>query len=1511
MNAPLFKSSFTLAAAAADPASPALCPSDAPLVLLPVRLETRFFTLPDSAIELRIRVFPDKIHLDSHEPDLLPGERDWGAHYWEQDWRAGNDETARAVAWGQLVDRFGAARGGWIARVLTPTNAQQRPTAPVPGAQPLPVAPVFPAVPVVSDGKDSAWRRAPRAQLMPDRWIATLHSFAQPLLQATGRDIVRPLAVGPDPQKAASPTTPADGESVQVDEGMKWMVDFDAAEAAGMALRMTIPPAVMTNGIAFLFVFGVAKSLGPVDSASQLAGLLDAHHYTDGLEFLRYGTPTNNTDDRRAAAYADDPAHQRSYGIEVASDPSKFDATSNALRLGQALGLPADRIVPVLGHIGGAGDRHDQDMRSMNSAMWQASWGYYLSNMIGFQGTTQTPDGFIGNGMSLDTVAWAREHFVTHVRSFGPYPILRCGRQPYGVLPVTSLDLWVPRASEQPALARDVKMQGLLMKLRDNIWSARLGEALRLGRRWDPVDPDGDLADVMRTDGISNSYVTRSVFGRYYFQYLRAFFGEDVQARGFIATQDDFAGRLLMPLGIQWKSRTLRSVPADSVWRITAPLVQAGEVSPWTKLEPNYIAALLGPLKIDALIAARPDPAAASSTMSLLQLLLRHALLRELAEATARIAAGAPGTDVTALLRDSELIDLVTGAPPTLTWKRQLDLKVPGDPGNKTIRQFLEGLTTFDAPSVAGLGDFRRSLAYLQGLDSESLQYLLQGTLDLSAHRLDAWITSFATKRLASMRAAGSKGVYVGGFGWVENLRMAPPSTPVPVAEIPAGEQGQLVYPANDSGFIHAPSLTHASAAALLRNAHLGPTGVPAADGPFAIDLSSRRVREAERLLDGVRQGQPLGALLGYRVERSLHELGLDRFVDDLRDLAPLAKTAVDNAAGAIETIAANNVVDGLELNRRWQDDRNAVNAKLQAADATEMASLKIVLDSLSDAVDALSDALTAEAAYQIARGNTSRIASTLAAIARGDAPPPELEVARTPRTGTAATHRLLVLLSPTASSGNGWVQWSSSAPSFAEPTLNAWVAGLLGDSRKVRCTIERLDPITGSVAETRTLPLMELMLSPLDVVYGVEAVTGSAQLGDTLSTIEQRVLYHAKHKAGGFAVGATLRLQHARPTNLAVGELTLFDVLEQARAVRRLLSGARGADPEDLNPPERAGQGTLDLVDMEARVVRSENGLNAAHKQLIALIAKPTATTAEALRTALLKLGGYGVGPAVPTVASGEDATARSTLLAQAAALTKISAARLGQGTALRASPAAADPRARSRQLVERMKAVFGSGFVVLPRFSCGPGASELTSALAASKQAMGGDPLAANTWFARSARVRDTVARLGACLRGAEVLGTGERLAMTVAQLPFVNGERWVGLTPEPGKDLPAGKLSLVLKLGTATDPAKPMAGLWIDEWVEVVPSRSETTGLAFQFNPPDACAPQNVLIAVPPVPDEDWTVQKLDRVLMETLQLAKVRTADPETLGQLAQHLPALYFAFNAKDDVVSTDFAPLTR
>jgi hypothetical protein len=229
----------------------------------------------------------------------------------------------------------------------------------------------------------------------------------------------------------------------------------------------------------------------------------------------------------------------------------------------------------------------------------------------------------------------------------------------------------------------------------------------------------------------------------------------------------------------------------------------------------------------------------------------------------------------------------------------------------------------------------------------------------------------------------------------------------------------------------------------------------------------------------------------------------------------------------------------------------------------------------------------------------------------------------------------------------------------------------------------------------------------------------------------------------------------------------------------------------------------------------------------------------------------------------------------------------------------------------VERMHAVYGTGFVVLPRFNVGTaGATEIASALAAGKQTLGGDPLAANAWLTRCARVRDGAAQLAHGLRGAEVLATGERLNLAVAQLPLVAGERWVGLPPLAGQPLPPSKLSLVCQLPAAVNIAQPLTGLLVDEWVETVPGVSETTGLTFQFDPPDAAPPQSLLVAVPPVPGADWTTDTLQQVLDETLGLARVRALDSASLGEVAQMLPALLMAFNARDDVVSTNFAALT-
>ena len=567
-------------------------------------------------------------------------------------------------------------------------------------------------------------------------------------------------------------------------------------------------------------------------------------------------------------------------------------------------------------------------------------------------------------------------------------------------------------------------------------------------------------------------------------------------------------------------------------------------------------------------------------------------------------------------------------------------------------------------------------------------------------------------------------------------------------------------------------------------------------------------------------------------------------------------------------------------------------------------------LDALADTIDGLSDALTAEAAYQVTRGNTLRTAGTFAAVASGDAPAPELEVLRMPRTGLSAVHRMVVLRNAGLALPTGWPT-AASPRAAAEPVLNAWVAGLLGNPTKTRCTIEKLDT-KGNVAETHVLHLSDIAYAPLDVVFDVDTSGAGLDAGATQTEIEQAVLYHAGATIAALAPPAIVRLQHARPGDLAPGELTLFDVIEQARAARALLANARGVVPADLAPPERAAPGSADLADLHARVVAAETGFAAAHGTATALIGQDSAATASALRTALLSFSRFGIASAIPAIASGDAPATRLALAGQLAALLKTSQSRLDQSAGLQALALASDERARLGQLRDRMGAIFGSNFVAVPRFSCDPAtAEELSRSIAASPQTFGGDGLAGNGWLARRARVRDPLARFNACLRGAELLATGERASLSVAQLPFVAGERWLGLPSQAGAAMPAGKLSLMLQLGPALDTSKPMAGLWIDEWTESVPNTVETTALAFQFNPPDACAPQCALLAVPPVPGAPWTVDSLYRVLLETLDLAKLRAIDAEALADIAQYLPGLFFAFNAEDDAVSTDFAPLTR
>jgi hypothetical protein len=103
---------------------------------------------------------------------------------------------------------------------------------------------------------------------------------------------------------------------------------------------------------------------------------------------------------------------------------------------------------------------------------------------------------------------------------------------------------------------------------------------------------------------------------------------------------------------------------------------------------------------------------------------------------------------------------------------------------------------------------------------------------------------------------------------------------------------------------------------------------------PFAVDLSSQRVRSALWVLSAVRAGQPLAAVLGYQFERDLATAGLSQYLSAFRKLTRFhTGTALEEVEQALvarraELAAARDV---LAAKRHAADDLTDALASAQA----------------------------------------------------------------------------------------------------------------------------------------------------------------------------------------------------------------------------------------------------------------------------------------------------------------------------------------------------------------------------------------------------------------------------------------------------------------------------------------------------------------------------------------------------------------------------------------------------
>lgn len=1472
-----------------------------PLVLLPVRIETRF-ALGGAARELWIRIYPDEIHADSHERELTDDEVEAGRTYWRS---VRAEPDAALTAWQLLVQTVPAPRAAWVVRATAPVE---------PGEVGEEIE--FPEPPRKTDD----WTRAVEARLLPDRFVAIGYRGGGEVARAVGAPIPEPLAVALAPDASAAQLEDVSGDGLELDEAVRWTVDFDRAVEIGMGIRMPLT-ADLESGFDELIVVGVKGSLSPLETSSELARLFDEHHYGRGLAFLAQGTPTNNTEQSVSAYPPADPNAERSFAIEL--DAARTIGGRDGERFARALGVPSETFTHV--------DRGDADeqsaARAMCGALWPATWGYFFEELLLEPELDDDVDAF-------------RDYFIGNVRARGHHPAFRVGSTPYGALVTSSLSRWVQRGRRG---LLESSMPDDLRRLR-TIWRESAGAVPRVGRTG---DADRDLLEVLEMDASAREVRVRSVVGPNASLNMASFFAIDwdpVRER-----QLQLARLLAQRLGrVDVDSRIFGLTFGRSAHVFASgfvvPRPAAGEPEPLSETEPlpfNYIRWLREAPSVEDVKEERlPDGVSPPNT--LLYRLLRHALLREAARTADRILLNENLVSRATIL-DRELVGARVAPPPagpgpdagamaiaaTATVWERMATRVPSITGDLSLASFV--WLPDPRPETRRLREYREFLTMLEDLPTAELERLLTETLDVCSHRLDAWVTSMFAERLDAMRRDRAMESVVGAFGWVIDLRPRPSVATAPIAMPRLGESvmrrlgvmagASLEQQTSTGGFVHAPSMGHAATAAILRNGFLSRRSQD--DQRYGIDLTSRRVRRARWILDSVRLGQPLGAVLGYQFERGLHEghppLELDRYKEPFRTLFPLVAgklTPTDSAGGeAVEAVAARNVVDGLKLHAAWQANAIVWNRDgLPPESGAHFDAIQAELRSLDETIDAVADLLMAESVHQLVKGNTSGASASLDSLSRG-VRAPDPEVVKTPRGGTGINHRVALVLGGNPIMPPGWGAVPTTPRAAAEPCLDGWLGTLIGDPGKVRCRASYTDNAPLPAVRDVEVTLAELGLRPIDVLHvlaGAEGEerrteaepTATAQASELDSRIAALILARPDADPAG-----DVRIDYAPMDRDSTRSFP--EVAEVMRAAQAVLSTARSLEPKDLLAPSQDDQlddAVMDEAEITARAGAALTAVTQAWLDLDAaaspLMVEPTPVNADrsALVAALRGAAAFGVaGAFVPRPHTDHAATPDDVVVQQEQTMALLVQAASVIDELKRRIDAATehlDPRLR-------LAALFGDALRPLVRFT--PVEAVLSQALSAGP-APPPTPAEVREWARCAALVRAPLERFHRLTLMQRALG-GSPAPLKVTQLPHRPGAAWVALPfPDEESRPVAGTLGLALFAAAQPLPgaADAWVGLMIDEWTELIPSREEETAVTFHYDDPGAEAPQAVLIAVPPDDASPWTLDAVSDVLRETLELARLRAVDGDLLGSLSQLLPATYLASNSRFDTVAVTF-----
>ena len=1154
--------------------------SKLPIMLFPVRLETRFKQL-GSQKQLWVRVFPDDCLVDSFDPELTKGEIESAKRFWMA-WDAAitnNDEMAKKQAWDDYVLGSAAGRALWILEEKVKASSYKSTDVEL---------------------QKSAWSHSARVNLLPERFVLSAFKDGKKVLDEIGTVIPDELICSPDGDFESENTiTPKENESgteqeITFGENLQWMVDFNEAVNKGMGFKINLTDEQWNEGFDELCVLGVRVSKDKKETQSAIQNLFQNHQRSIGFGIVQNGTPTNNTESN-SSGYSEkveaDETYEYLFNSEAIKETKNFSERQDGQWLADMLGLD----LKTFSKTPNANGRDQIEARAMNTALWPATIGYYMKSMM-------------GSMFKDETIEHTKQFFKYFITGRGIIPGIRIGEQPYGILPATVLNKSLGGSSSTGSSLKWLNDVTLLPYVDGNeafspYYYNYLKKVDRLSgivhTDWKEImmkqvpyigkkGNEGQiLLDILGASPSGAGLRSLNMNARYDLDNVV------VKMAGWFKKHfgDDF--HRVVPLYRIIAGKSIETLISSNIID-DLPLSETDTIG-YAEKDKNYLTWLLNNFTSPDVIRTEEG---ITHSPSLLYLMLRNAIEQAYFTASVEMLASKN------LLNDAQV---------SQAWVEPDNLYIYNNDKNNSRYSYMDNIKhadfvdntnkkisvsnyiaqTIDLPEQAEIKkpliEIRKSLELLEKTPTAKLDRVFREHFDLCSYRQDAWRAGLNNYRLASLRRStrtNSYGLFSGAYGWLEDIK--PNNQQLEMIIIPETdeklnaafnhERKGVIYKQQDNGgYIHAPSINQATTTAILRNGYISKKDD--AKKSFAVNLSSQRVRQALDIIDGIRNGQSLGALLGYRLERGLHEsfapvftvgfgsanidqIPLDEYIYILREAFALEVVIDENQNTFDDEKNVANVIDGVKLLKDVDNNDYPYGLRLPLKGGIidgwpEKFSLpgpgdiiEKEIKNIQDINDAVADLMLSESVHQAAQGNYERsAAASTDSMAKGNLPP-EPEVIKTPRSGTHLTHRVGLHFEVIN------VPLPNATPrAIAEPSMNKWLLSVFPPVTDVGCVVEINDPVTG-VVNTINVRQADLGLQPIDLLY-----LGNIDSEQAMSELDDRIVMYVNENN----INAKRSSIKINLTQTIDGGYSFFELGAMTRVLRDLILKSRPLRSSDL----------------------------------------------------------------------------------------------------------------------------------------------------------------------------------------------------------------------------------------------------------------------------------------------------------------------------------------------------------